>query len=115
MHKLLASRVIGFLASLILTAAAFLIVVRPEFFHLRPRMDILVILILAVLQFLVQSICFLNIWGEKGPRWTLLIFVSTISMVLIIIVFSIWIMNHLNYNMMHTPMSTLLYSIFEKG
>lgn len=100
MHKTLASRIIGFVASLILTLIAFFIVVRPDFFHMGIRMSILALLILAVLQFIVQSICFLNIWGEKGPRWNLVIFVSTLSIVLIIIVFSIWIMNHLNYNMM---------------
>jgi cytochrome o ubiquinol oxidase subunit IV len=99
-HKTLAARIIGFVGSLIFTVVAFLIVVRPDFFHVGVSRDILFILILAVLQFITQSICFLNVWGEKGPRWNLVIFVSTMSMVLLIIVFTIWIMNHLNYNMM---------------
>ena len=100
MHKTLTSRVIGFVASLILTLTAFLIVIRPEFFHLSMNTAIIIIFILALLQVLVQSICFLNILSEKGPRWNLIIFISTISMIIIIIVGSIWIMNHLNYNMM---------------
>ncbi len=100
MHRSLAARFIGFIGSLILTLMAFLLVVRPDFFHLDLGKDLLILLILAVLQTIVQSICFLNVWGEKGPRWNLLIYISTILIVLIIVVFTIWVMNHLNYNMM---------------
>jgi cytochrome o ubiquinol oxidase operon protein cyoD len=99
MHKTLLSRVIGFVASLILTLTAFLIVIHPEFFHLGTRIAIIIILNFAVLQAIVQSICFLNVLSEKGPRWNLVVFVSTISIVITIIVFTIWVMNHLNYNM----------------
>jgi|SRR6516162_763924 cytochrome o ubiquinol oxidase operon protein cyoD len=102
MHKTLISRVIGFVASLILTLTAFLIVTHPVFFHLGIRIAIIVIFILAILQGIVQSICFLNVLSEKGPRWNLVIFISTISIVIVIIVFTIWVMNHLNYNMMLT-------------
>lgn len=100
MHKTLVSRIVGFVASLILTLTAFFIIFRPDFFHIEMGMTIAVLLFLAILQFIVQSICFLNIWGEKGPRWNLLVFVSTISIVIIIVVFSIWVMDHLNYRMM---------------
>lgn len=100
LHKSLTSRVIGFVASLILTLLAFFIVMRPEFFHLSVHTTIIAIFIIGFIQFLVQSTCFLNIWSEKGPRWNLIIFISTMSMIIIIIVGSIWIMNHLNYNMM---------------
>lgn len=94
------SRVTGFAASLILTLTAFLVIVSPDFFHLKNEGAITVILILALLQAIVQSIFFLNVLSEKGTRWNLVVFASTISIILIIIVFSIWIMNHLNYNMM---------------
>lgn len=100
MQKTLSSRLIGFGASLILTLIAFIIVLHPNFFHLSKGMDILVIFIVAILQAIVQCICFLHVLSEKGPRWNLVVFISTISIVLIIIVFSIWVMNHLNYNMM---------------
>jgi cytochrome o ubiquinol oxidase subunit IV len=99
MHKSLTSRVIGYVASLILTLTAFLIVVRPDFFHVGIGMAINIIFTLAIVQSAVQSIFFLNLLSEKGPRWNLVVFSSTISIILIIIVFSIWIMNHLNYNM----------------
>ena len=104
MHsKSLSSRVIGFAASLILTLTAFLIFFRPDFFHLEMKINIVAVLILAVLQSTAQSIFFLNILNEKGPRWNLVVFASTISVIVIIIVFSIWIMNQLDYRMMmHT-------------
>ena len=101
MHsKTLSSRVIGFVASLILTGGAFLIVLNHQFFHLDVNMAINVILGLALLQFVVQSIFFLNLLSEKAPRWNLVVFASTLSVLIIIIAGSIWIMHHLNDNMM---------------
>jgi len=99
-HKTLVSRLIGFFASLVFTLVAFLIVLYPDFFHVGIRINILFLLILAVLQFIAQSVCFLHVLEEKGPRWNLVVFLSTLSFVLIIVVFSIWIMNRLDYNMM---------------
>lgn len=94
------SRLIGFVASLILTGAAFFIFFRPDFFHLEMKMNIVAIFILAILQCSVQSIFFLHILSEKGPRWNLVVYASTISIIFIIIFFSIWIMDTLNYRMM---------------
>jgi len=99
-HKTLVSRVIGFVSSLILTLLSFLIFTHLDFFHLGIGLDVVTVFVLAVLQFIFQSICFLNVCSETGPRWNLVVFVSTLSIVLIIIIFSIWVMNHLNYNMM---------------
>jgi cytochrome o ubiquinol oxidase subunit IV len=93
-------RIIGFVASLILTLAAYFIIVNPELFHLEIRAAIIVIFIFAVLQFIVQFVFFLHMWREKKPYWNVSIFVSTLSVLLIIILFSIWIMDHLNENMM---------------
>jgi len=100
MHTALTPRIIGYVGSLILTIAAFFIVLYPEFFHLNTQIATTTLLCLALVQAAVQSIFFLNILSEKGTRWNLVVFASTISIILIIIVFSIWIMNHLNYNMM---------------
>jgi cytochrome o ubiquinol oxidase subunit IV len=99
-EKALTMRTIGFVISLALTTAAFSILFRPEFFHLDIDTAILVILVLAVVQALAQFIFFLNLWREKGPRWNLGVFASTVSIIFIVIFFSIWIMDHLNYNMM---------------
>jgi len=100
MHKSLSSRIIGFAGSLVLTLAAFLIIVNPGLFHFRGGIAVTAILTLAILQSIVQSIFFLNILSESRPRWNLVVFASTISIILIIIIFSIWIMDRLNYNMM---------------
>ena len=96
MHKTLTSRLIGFLSSLLLTLAAFLIIARPELF----RFQIQIMFALAILQAIAQSIFFLNVLSEKGTRWNLVVFASTLSIISIIIVGAIWIMNHLNENMM---------------
>jgi len=102
-QKSLTLRVVGFVGSLLFTLIAFFIIVRPDFFHLSVETAIVILLLLAVLQALVQCICFIHLWKEKGPPWNLIMFVSTICMVVIIIAFSIWIMDHLNYNMMGMP------------
>lgn len=101
-QKALKLRIIGFAASLILTLAAYLIIVYPELFHLKTQAALITIYTLAVFQSLLQLFCFIDIWGEKGPPWNLGVFISTISVVLIVILFSIWIMDTLNSNMMGT-------------
>lgn len=93
-------RLIGYIGSLILTALSFTIFFRPDFFHLDLRGNIVALFILAGLQCTLQSIFFLHILSEKGPRWNLIVFTSTVSMIFVIIFFSVWIINHLNYNMM---------------
>lgn len=96
----LTSRIIGFAGSLVLTLASFLIFFRPDFFHLDTNGNITLVLALAILQCTVQSIFFLHILSEKGPRWSLLAYASTLPILFIVIFFSMWIMNHLKYNMM---------------
>lgn len=59
--------------------------------------------ILAAGQFVVQLIYFLHLGAEQHPRWKQLVFWFMILIVFIIVVGSIWIMNNLNYNMMHAP------------
>lgn len=100
MGNTIGSRVFGFIGSLILTLTAFWLIVRPGVFPLEKPMIIAILLSLAVCQALVQSIFFLHILQEKKPRWNLIIFASTICIILVIVVFSMWIMHHLNYNMM---------------
>jgi len=90
----------GFFGSLLLTLAAYFLITRPGLFSL--SVVILFLFIFAVLQFLVQSLCFLNIWSEEGARWNVLIFLSTVSIILIILGGTLWIMHHLNSHMMHT-------------
>ncbi len=100
MHARLSSRIIGYVSSLILTLFAFSLIAYPDFFPFKTDLVIAILLILAALQSVAQSIFFLNVLGEKGPRWNLIVFTSTLSIILIIVIGAIWIMHHLDYNMM---------------
>lgn len=97
-HKL-SLRIIGFLASLILTLATYYIIVHPDVLNFDTQTTIMVIFTFALIQALIQLIFFINVWKEKGPLWNLSVFLSTVSIIFVIIFFSIWIMNNLNYNM----------------
>jgi cytochrome o ubiquinol oxidase operon protein cyoD len=103
MKSSLKSYIIGFILSILLTLAAFGVVMRPDIFHVGYGLIIPIILILAIVQLFVQLIFFLHLMDESGPRWKLTVFISTVGLVLIIVVGGIWIMNHLNYNMMASP------------
>lgn len=100
-HGSISSYIIGFILSLFLTLAAYFMVT----LHLLTLIPLTIaILVLAVLQLLVQLIFFLHLGKEQGPRWHLVFFISTVGTVLLIVVASIWIMAHLNYNMMPSQM-----------
>jgi cytochrome o ubiquinol oxidase operon protein cyoD len=70
------------------------------------------ILALAIAQLFVQLIFFMHLADESGPRWKLGALISAVGIILIVVVGSIWIMNHLNYNMMASPadMNTYIQS-----
>ena len=107
------SYVIGFLLSLLLTLAAYILVYRHvhslhyEYSHAFLRMSIAS---LAIAQLLVQLIFFLHLGRESKPRWNLLVFGFALSVVVIVVFGSLWIMNNLDYNMQHmTPQETNTY------
>ncbi|MDR3623533.1 MAG: cytochrome C oxidase subunit IV family protein [Chlamydiales bacterium] len=99
MNHELSLRITGFITALLLTLAAYFIILHPELFNFNVKIAIIVIFTLALIQSLVQLIFFINVWKEKGPLWNLGIFISTVFIIFIIIFFSIWIIDHLNYNM----------------
>jgi len=106
MNATLKSYVSGFILSVLLTlAAAGLIWVHVSSDHTAFTHEFLTasVLILAFAQLIVQLVFFMHLGREKGPRWRLGAFVSTVGIILIIVVGSIWIMGHLNYNMMASP------------
>lgn len=111
----LKSYIIGFVLSVVLTLVAFFVVMDPGFFHAGYGVIIPAILLLAVAQLFVQLIFFMHLAHEAGPRWKLSIFISTVGIVLIVIVGSIWIMNHLNYNMMASPSEMNAYIQSQNG
>lgn len=58
------------------------------------------LLALAIAQAAVQLIFFMHLGVEEKPRWNLITFWLLVIMVFIIVAGSIWIMYHLNYNVM---------------
>jgi cytochrome o ubiquinol oxidase operon protein cyoD len=100
----------GYILSIFLTLTAFVLVMQHL---LSGPVLVFTVIGLALIQLWVQLIFFLHLDREKGPRWNLLFFLSTIGIVLILFVGSIWIMNHLNYNM--TPQETNNYLLQQEN
>lgn len=102
----LGSYAVGFVLSALLTSAAFLIAwihVSSGHAAISHGMLVSILLILAGAQLFVQLIFFMHLADESGPRWKLAAFISTVLIVCIIVIGSLWIMDHLNYNMMASP------------
>lgn len=87
----------GLIISLVLIFAAWLPVSTQAFSHwiLTP-----VVIVLGFFQMLLQCFLFLNLGIESKPRWNTMMFFFMSLVVIIVIGGSMWIMYHLNYNMM---------------
>jgi len=97
------SYVIGFVLSITLTLAAYFLVEQSAtsgHVGLSKQFVIIVILVLALIQLAVQLVFFLHLGREPKPRWNLMVFGYVFLLVAIIVGGSLWIMYHLNYNMM---------------
>jgi len=94
--------VIAFIASILLTLTAYLLVVRDVF-----TKEVLVFSIvgLGILQAMIQLVFFLHLGKESKPRWNLLVFLFMVLVVVILVFGSLWIMFSLNDRLM--PMSTI--------
>ncbi|MEM1435390.1 MAG: cytochrome o ubiquinol oxidase subunit IV [Pseudomonadota bacterium] len=96
-HGTFREYLVGLGLSLLLTAIAFGAVA----FDLFPEgLTMAVILVTAVGQLLVQLIYFLHMNGSSGQLWNTVSAVFVVVLVAILIVGSIWIMQHLNHNML---------------
>lgn len=92
--------VTGIILCIILTLIPFLTVMHGT--DLTRVTKFTVIFTSAILQFLVQVICFLRLNGKTQQGIVnIMSFVFTIVVLVVIIGGSLWIMYHLNYNMMH--------------
>jgi cytochrome o ubiquinol oxidase operon protein cyoD len=105
------SYVVGFILSILITLAAYILVVK----HLWPMQTLIYIVLgIAVVQLVVQLVFFLHI--GRGSKWKFITFVFAILVVLIVVVGTIWIMNNLNYNMMQmSPDQMELYMHQNEG
>lgn len=89
------SYIVGFLLSIITTLLAYYLAVSGAS---TPDVIVFAILTIAVGQLVVQMIFFLHI--GQGSRWKLLTFIFTAFFVLFLVIGTVWVMHHLNYNMM---------------
>lgn len=97
-HFALRTYLIGFVASVVLTAIPFWIVMHGVVDSRAVAMAVIVVL--AVAQILVHTVAFLHVNTRVQGGWTLVAYVFTAVLVLIVIAGSMWIMLHLNTNMM---------------
>jgi cytochrome o ubiquinol oxidase subunit IV len=95
----------GFILSLILTFAAYILVVENVF---SGWVLFSALVGLAISQLLVQLIFFLHLGSESKPRWNLLVFLFMLLVLIILVFGSLWIMNNLNYHNM-SPSDTNKY------
>ncbi|MBB6056012.1 cytochrome o ubiquinol oxidase subunit IV [Tolumonas osonensis] len=96
-HGSVKSYTTGFILSVILTVIPFWIVMEGA---LPQSTIILVIAVFAVAQILVQLGYFLHMNTKSDGGWNMIAFVFTVLIIAIIVVGSLWIMFHLNHNMM---------------
>jgi cytochrome o ubiquinol oxidase operon protein cyoD len=92
---------IGFLLSVVLTAIPFALVmgqVLPS-----PRVTAFVILAFAAVQMVVHMVFFLHLTAKSEEGWSLLALTFTAALVVIVLAGSVWVMFHLDTNMMSHP------------
>ena len=93
----------GFFLSVILTAIPFWAVMTGAFKD--PSTAVLVVMLFAVIQIVVHMIYFLHMTTKSEGGWTMMALIFTIILVVITLAGSIWVMFHLNTNMM--PMANM--------
>ncbi len=96
-HGSVREYVIGLLLSIVLTGIPFALVM---FDLAGETLSIVLILLCAVAQIMVQLVFFLHMNGSSEQGWNTLSAAFVTILVAILIVGSIWIMNHLDHNMM---------------
>lgn len=97
-HGSLKSYTIGFVLSVILTAIPFWLVMGHVFEN--SNTTAMVILGFAAVQIVVHMIYFLHMNTKAEGGWTMLAFIFTLVLLVITLAGSIWVMYHLNHNMM---------------
>jgi cytochrome o ubiquinol oxidase operon protein cyoD len=90
--------VTGFLLSVVLTAIPFWLVMGEVFAS--PRVTATLVMAFAVVQIVVHMIYFLHMNGKSEGGWIMLALIFTLIIVVITIAGSLWVMYHLDTNMM---------------
>lgn len=92
--------VVGFTLSVVLTAVPFWLVMgRP----LADGATIAIVAAFAALQIIVHMAFFLHMNGKTEGGWTMTALLFTVIILVIVLTGSLWVMYHLNHNMMPMP------------
>lgn len=99
-HASMRDYAIGFIASIILTAIPFWLVMARPF---DAGITAALIMGFAVVQIVVHMVYFLHMTPKAEDGWSMTTLVFTIIVVGIMLAGSLWVMHHLNTNMMPMP------------
>ncbi|MDX3927417.1 MAG: cytochrome o ubiquinol oxidase subunit IV [Shinella sp.] len=97
-HGTLKGYLIGFFLSVVLTAIPFWLVM-GDVFDSR-LLTAALIMVLGVVQIVVHMIYFLHMSPRSEGGWTMMALIFTLVLVAITLAGSLWVMHHLNTNMM---------------
>lgn len=96
-HGTFKSYVIGFILSIILTLAAYFLVVN----HVWSEWTLILAIVgLGLVQVFVQLFFFLHLGEESKPYWNVLIFLFMLLVLVVIVSGSLWIIYNLDYRVM---------------
>ena len=99
-HASMRDYAIGFTLSVVLTAIPFWLVMAGP---LSAGITAAIIMVFAVAQIVVHMVYFLHMTPKAEGGWSMTALVFTIIVVLIMLAGSLWVMHHLNTNMMPMP------------
>ncbi|RKF17656.1 cytochrome o ubiquinol oxidase subunit IV [Altericroceibacterium spongiae] len=99
-HGSMRDYVIGFVLSVILTAIPFWLVMNRPF---DAPTTAIIIMAFAAVQMIVHMVYFLHMSPKTDGGWTLTSLIFTLIIVGIMMAGSLWVMHHLNTNMMPAP------------
>lgn len=97
-HVTLRGYVTGFLLSVVLTAIPFWLIMGKVIAN--PGMAAAVILAFAAVQIVVHMVYFLHMNTKSEGGWNMLALIFTLVLVVITLAGSMWVMHHMNSNMM---------------
>ncbi|MDP5255527.1 MULTISPECIES: cytochrome o ubiquinol oxidase subunit IV [unclassified Vibrio] len=96
-HGSVKEYVTGLILSIVLTVIPFAMVMNGQFGE---TTTLVVIILTAVAQVLVQMIFFLHMNGSSEQTWLTMSAVYTVFILLFVIVGTLWVFEHLNHNML---------------
>ncbi|HUO56156.1 MAG TPA: cytochrome o ubiquinol oxidase subunit IV [Candidatus Paceibacterota bacterium] len=111
-QKVVRSYIIGFILSLVLTFVAYYLATTGQ---LPYQSALICLILLALVQFIVQIVCFLHLDTASVSRERLFILAGACTVILILVSGSLWIMFTLNGRMMPSPEQMEEYMSNQEG